>query len=72
MTISTTSTKVSLSGNGSTHSFAYNFKIFANADLTVIIRASDGTETTKTLDTHYIVTGAGVASGGNVLFKFRR
>lgn len=70
MTISTTVTKSSASGNASTHSFAYGFKIFANADLQVIIRSSTGAETVKTLDTHYIVTGAGSASGGNVLFKF--
>ena len=70
MTISTTVTKSSASGNGSTHSFAYGFKIFANADLQVIIRSSTGAETVKTLDTHYIVTGAGSASGGNVLFKY--
>ena len=70
MTISTTTTKVSLSGNGSTHSFAFNFKIFADADLTVIIRSATGTETTKTLDTHYIITGTGAAGGGNVLFKY--
>ena len=35
---------------------------------TVIIRAADGTETTKTLTTHYTVSGAGSASGGNVTF----
>jgi len=70
MTVSTTSTLVTLSGNGSTHSFAFNFKIFADADLKVIIRSSAGVETTKTLDTHYIITGTGAESGGNVLFKF--
>ena len=70
MTVSTTSTLVTLSGNGSTHSFAFNFKIFADADLKVIIRSSAGVETTKTLDTHYIITGTGSESGGNVLFKF--
>jgi hypothetical protein len=68
MTVSTTSNKVSFSANGSTTVFAYNFKIFADADLTVIIRAADGTETTKTLTTHYTVSGAGTASGGNVTF----
>ena len=68
MTVSTTSNKVSFSANGSTTVFAYNFKIFADADLTVIIRASDGTETTKTLTTHYTVSGAGSSSGGNVTF----
>ena len=70
MTISTTIISKSYDGDGSNHSFAYNFKIFADADLTVIIRSSTGTETVKTLNTHYIVTGAGVSSGGNVLFKY--
>ena len=70
MTISTTTISKSYSGNGSTHSFAYDFKIFADADLTVIIRSSTGVETVKTLNTHYIVTGAGVSSGGTILFKF--
>jgi len=68
MTVSTTSNKVSFSANGSTTVFAYNFKIFADADLTVIIRSSTGTETTKTLTTHYTVSGAGSSSGGNVTF----
>ena len=70
MTVSSTTTKVSLAGNGTAHSFGYTFKIFADADLQVFIRSSTGTETLKTLDTHYIVTGAGADSGGNVLFKF--
>ena len=70
MTISTTNITKSYSGNGSTHSFAYDFPIFADADLTVIVRSSTGAETTKTLNTHYIVTGAGASSGGNVLFKY--
>ncbi len=34
----------------------------------VIIRSSTGTETVKTLTTHYTVTGAGNATGGNVVF----
>ena len=68
MTVSTTTNRASYSGNGSTTAFAYGFKIFADADLTVIIRASTGAETTKTLSTHYNVSGAGNASGGNVTF----
>ena len=70
MTVSTTTTKNSYSANGTLHSFAYGFKIFADADLTVIVRSATGTETTKTLNTHYVVTNAGSDSGGNVLFKF--
>lgn len=68
MTVSTTTNKVSYSGNGSQTVFAYTFKIFADGDLTVIIRSSTGTETIKTLTTHYTVSGAGSSSGGNVTF----
>ena len=68
MTISSTTVKNSYSGNGSTTAFAYTFKIFANTDLQVIIRSSTGTETVKTLTTHYTVSGVGDASGGNVTF----
>ena len=70
MTVSTTTTKNSYSGNGTLHSFAYGFKIFADADLSVVVRNAAGAETTKTLNTHYIVTNAGTDTGGNVLFKF--
>jgi microcystin-dependent protein len=69
MTVSSTTTKVSYSGNGSTTVFAYTFKIFADADLTVIVRTdSTGAEVTKTLTTDYTVSGAGNVSGGNVTF----
>jgi hypothetical protein len=68
MTISSTTVKNSYSGNGSNDTFVYGFKIFANTDLQVIIRSAAGTETTKTLTTHYTVTGVGSSSGGNVVF----
>jgi len=68
MTVSTTIIKSSHNGNGSTTTFAYSFKIFADTDLVVIIRSSAGTETTKTLTTHYTVAGAGDASGGSITF----
>lgn len=70
MSVSSTNTKKSHSANGTAHSFAYDFKIFADADLQVIVRSAAGVETVKTLNTHYIVTNAGTDSGGNVLFKF--
>ena len=66
MTITTTIIKNSFSGNGSTTVFAYSFKIATTADMEVIIRSSTGTETVKSLTTHYTVSGAGSASGGNV------
>jgi len=68
MTISSTTVKNSYNGDGSTTIFNYTFKIFANTDLQVIIRSALGTETVKTLTTHYTVTGAGSASGGSVTF----
>ena len=68
MTISSTTVKNSYSGNGSNDTFVYGFKIFANTDIQVIIRSSTGTETTKTITTHYTVSGVGSASGGNVVF----
>jgi hypothetical protein len=68
MTISSTSIKNSYSGNGSTATFNYTFKIFANSDLQVIIRSSSGTETVKTITTHYTVAGAGNSSGGSITF----
>jgi hypothetical protein len=66
MTISTTIIKVSYSGDGTQTVFPYTFKINAEADIQVILRASNGTETVKTLTTDYTVSGVGSASGGNV------
>ncbi len=68
MTVSSTTVKNSYSGNGSTTQFAYGYKIFADSDLIVIIRSAAGTETVKTLTTHYTVSGAGDASGGSITF----
>ena len=68
MTISSTTVKNSYSGDGSTDTFNYTFKIFANSDLQVIIRDASATETVKTITTHYTVTGAGNANGGTVVF----
>jgi len=68
MTVSSTTNKVSASGNGTQDTFAYTFKIFEDGDLDVYIRDDEGTETLKTITTHYTVTGAGNEAGGNVVF----
>ena len=68
MTISSTTVKVSYSGNGSTTVFAYTFKILDDDEIQVIIRSSTGTETIKTKTTHYTVSGVGSAGGGNITF----
>ena len=68
MTISTTTIKNSYSGNGSTTSFNYTFKIADDDEIQVIIRSSTGTETVKTKTTHYTVAGVGNANGGSITF----
>ena len=66
MTVSSSTSKVSYNGNGSTTVFAYTFKVFDQDDLTVIVRSATGTETTQTITTNYTVSGVGDAGGGNV------
>jgi len=71
MTVSSTTTKVSYSGDGTTSAFAYSFKIFNDSDLVVIVRNdTTGAETTKTINTDYLVSNAGESDGGTVTFKF--
>ena len=65
MTVSSTSNKVSFTGNGSTTTFAYNFPIFTGEESTLNVYVDS---VKKTLTTHYTVTGAGVSTGGNVVF----
>ena len=71
MTVSTTTLKVSYSGNGSTTAFAYTFKVFASTELKVFIRSAAGVETLKSEGTgsaNYGVSGVGETGGGNVTF----
>ena len=63
MTVSSTTIKNSYTASSSQTTFAYAFKIFADADLKVYVNG-----TLKTLTTHYTVTNAGVTAGGNVVF----
>ena len=69
MTISTTTIKNSYSANSSTTVFAYTFKIASDSEMQVIIRSSTGTETVKTLTTHYTISGIGNSGGGAVTFQ---
>jgi hypothetical protein len=69
MTVSSSISSVSYSGNGATTGFSYTFKIFADSDLVVSLKNNTtGVSTTQTLTTDYTVSGAGSASGGNVTF----
>ncbi len=71
MTISTLTRTKQYNGNNSTTVFAYDFNIQADSELEVYLGTPVGAPTSwtkKTLTTHYTVSGAGVAGGGNVTF----
>jgi hypothetical protein len=63
LTVSTTTNRIAYTGNGVTVAFAFPNLFFANTDLKVYVD-----DVLKTLTTHYAVTGAGAAGGGNVTF----
>jgi hypothetical protein len=65
MTVSSTTTRASYSGNGTTTVFAVPFYFLAASDLRVILRTGT-TETVQVLTTNYTVTGAGDENGGSV------
>ena len=62
MTVSSTTSRVSYAGNGSTTAFTASFPFLANADLVVLL-VTGSTQTTLVLSTDYTVTGAGGTSG---------
>lgn len=65
--VSSTTNRITYAGNGSTTAFAVPFYFLANADLVVIERNnSTNVETTKTITSHYTVSGAGQVAGGTV------
>jgi hypothetical protein len=66
MTVASETARNNYIGTGTTGPFAYNFRVFQDADLLVTKADSDGVETTLTLTTDYTVTGAGSYNGGNV------
>ena len=67
MTISSTTAKLSYTGNGSTTSFPVTFSFFgsgATSELIVIERViATGAETTKTYSTHYTISGGNGSTG---------
>ena len=63
MTVPSENTKISYTGDGSTTTFPFNFKIFNKNDLLVMAGTSQ-----QTVDVDYTVTGVGEASGGDVIF----
>jgi hypothetical protein len=66
MTVATATSKNIHIGNGATSTYSYTFKIFADSELLVTVRDTDGEETTLTKTTDYTVTGVGATSGGTI------
>lgn len=66
MTVLSTVSKVSYSGNGATTIFAVPFYFLADSHLLVVLRSAAGVETVQALTTNYTVSGAGELTGGSV------
>lgn len=66
MTISSTTSKVSFNGSGSTGPFSIPYKFSKNADLAVTKVSTAGVASTLALTTNYTLTGAGATSGGTL------
>ncbi len=67
MALSTTTNRITYTGDASTTIFPYDFRIFANTDLVVTrVVIATGVKTVQTITTQYMVSGAGNATGGNV------
>lgn len=68
MTLSTTSSRNDYTGNDTTATYSYSYRILLSSDLEVTVKkTSTGVETTLALTTDYTVTGVGAASGTIVL-----
>lgn len=64
MTISTTTNRVTYTGNGVTVAFSFPYAFFAQADLVVVETIiATGVQTVKTLTTHYTISGSVDALG---------
>jgi sugar lactone lactonase YvrE len=56
-------------GTGSVNTYAYNFLIYSDADLIVVMRNLEDTETELVLNTDYTVTGVVNSNGGNIVLS---
>ena len=66
-TVSSETTRVKYTCNGTTTVYAYPFKVYEDDDLLAVkALTSTGAETTLVLNTDYTVSGAGGAGGGNL------
>lgn len=67
MSISSTTNSVSYTGNNTTDTYNYTFRILDESHLKVIVKDTSDVETELTLTTDYTVTGVGGGSGGTIV-----
>ena len=64
MTLSTTDSRFTYSGDAVTVAFSFPRKFISTSDLKVVLTdEGDGSEAVQTLNTHYTVSGAGLSNG---------
>ncbi len=66
MTVNTNKNRIRYQGDSSSKAFVYDFKIWKDTDLLVILTTTDGVDITLTLNTDYTVAGAGAEGGGTI------
>lgn len=66
MTIASENKRNDYTGNNSTDTYAYSFKVLSKTDLKVVKRDTDDVETLLTVDTDYTVSGVGDTAGGSI------
>ena len=67
MTIPAETNRSDYTGNDSTDTYSYAFKIATENDIKVSQRDTDDVETVLTLNVDYTVTGVGAANGGSIV-----
>lgn len=67
MSLSSTTSRVSYTGNGSVDTYSYTFKVFDEDDLLVTVRDTSDAQTTLVKTTDYTVTGVGATAGGTIV-----
>lgn len=67
MSISSTNSRNNYTGNNSTDTYNYTFRILDQDDLLVTVRDTSDVETTLAITTDYTVTGVGAVGGGTIV-----
>lgn len=67
MTVASTTRRNDYTGTAAVSTYAYSFKVFVEASISVVVADTDGNETTLVLTTDFTLTGVGETAGGNVV-----